>query len=48
MHLHEYQAKQLFRDYQVPVPDGRMVESAPAAAEAAKSLGGGRGREVAG
>ena len=42
MHLHEYQAKQLFRDYQVPVPDGRMVESAPAAAEAAKSLGGGR------
>ncbi len=42
MHLHEYQAKQLFRDYGVPVPDGRMVESAPAAAEAASALGGGR------
>jgi len=42
MHLHEYQAKQLFRDYGVPVPDGYMVESAPAAAEAAKSLGGER------
>ena len=42
MHLHEYQAKQLFRDYSVPVPDGRMVESAPAAAEAASSLGGER------
>jgi succinyl-CoA synthetase beta subunit len=40
MHLHEYQAKQLFRDYGVAVPDGRMVESAPAAAEAARSLGG--------
>jgi succinyl-CoA synthetase beta subunit len=42
MHLHEYQAKQLFRDYGVAVPDGRMVESAPAAAEAARSLGGER------
>ena len=42
MHLHEYQAKQLFRNYGVPVPDGHMVESAPAAADAAGSLGGER------
>ncbi len=42
MHLHEYQAKQLFRDYGVPVPEGRMVESAPDAAEAARALGGER------
>ena len=42
MHLHEYQAKRLFRDYGVPVPPGRMVESAPDAAAAARELGGGR------
>jgi succinyl-CoA synthetase beta subunit len=42
MHLHEYQAKRLFADYGVPVPEGRMVESAPDAAEAAGALGGAR------
>ena len=40
MHLHEYQAKQLFADYGVPVPDGRMVESTQDAAAAAEALGG--------
>jgi len=42
MHLHEYQAKQLFADYGVPVPQGRMVESTRDAAAAAKALGGER------
>jgi succinyl-CoA synthetase beta subunit len=40
MHLHEYQAKRLFAEYGVPVPDGRMVESAQEAASAAGELGG--------
>jgi succinyl-CoA synthetase beta subunit len=42
MHLHEYQAKRLFADYAVPVPEGRMVESVEDAAAAAGALGGGR------
>ncbi len=42
MHLHEYQAKQLFAEYGVPVPDGRMVESMQNAAAAAEALGGER------
>jgi succinyl-CoA synthetase beta subunit len=42
MHLHEYQAKQLFADYAVPVPAGRMVESVEDAAAAATALGGER------
>ena len=25
MHLHEYQAKQLFSEYGIPVPQGRMI-----------------------
>ena len=25
MHLHEYQAKQLFADFGIPVPDGRVI-----------------------
>jgi len=42
MHLHEYQAKQLFSQYGIPVPEGRMVESGQDAATAAKALGGKR------
>ena len=42
MHLHEYQAKRLFADYGIPVPEGRMVESARQAAAAAGALGGAR------
>jgi succinyl-CoA synthetase beta subunit len=42
MHLHEYQAKQLFADYGIPVPRGRMVASVQDAGVAAKALGGKR------
>jgi len=40
MNIHEYQAKQIFAKYGVPVPKGIMVESVDAAVEAAKELGG--------
>jgi succinyl-CoA synthetase beta subunit len=40
MNLHEYQAKDLFRSYGVPVPPGRVAASAQEAAEAAAALGG--------
>jgi succinyl-CoA synthetase beta subunit len=40
MNLHEYQAKDLFRSYGVPVPSGRVAASADEAAEAARALGG--------
>lgn len=42
MHLHEYQAKQLFARYGVTVPEGYMVESVKTALETAKKLGGDR------
>ena len=55
MNIHEYQAKELFRSYGIPVPDGRVAEHASEAAAAARELGpdvvikaqihaGGRGR----
>lgn len=40
MNLHEYQAKRLFAEYGIPVPDGRPVETADAAVAAAEALGG--------
>lgn len=40
MKIHEYQAKALFRQYGVPVPDGRVCASADEAAAAAIELGG--------
>lgn len=40
MNLHEYQAKDFFRRYGIPVPEGRMVATADEAVEAAKALGG--------
>lgn len=40
MNLHEYQAKQLFAEYDIPVSDGRVVTDADQAAEAARELGG--------
>ena len=40
MHIHEFQAKQLFSDYGIPVPKGRVLESPDGAAELAGSLGG--------
>jgi len=40
MKIHEYQAKELFRQYRVPVPEGKAVFSVEEAKEAAKGLGG--------
>jgi succinyl-CoA synthetase beta subunit len=40
MNLHEYQAKDLFRSYAIPVPAGKVAASAADAAEAARALGG--------
>jgi succinyl-CoA synthetase beta subunit len=40
MNIHEYQAKQIFAKYGVPIPKGIMAESVGAAVEAAKQLGG--------
>jgi succinyl-CoA synthetase beta subunit len=40
MKLHEHQAKSLFRSFDIPVPEGRVVESGEAALQAAKELKG--------
>lgn len=40
MNLHEYQAKQLFAEYGLPVSKGIAVDSAAAAAKAATDIGG--------
>ncbi len=40
MNIHEYQAKTIFRDYGVTVPEGRPAFSADEAVEAADELGG--------
>jgi len=40
MNLHEYQAKQLFADYGLPVSEGIAVDVAADAAAAAKKIGG--------
>ncbi len=40
MNLHEYQAKDLFRSYAIPVPAGQVAASAEQAAAAARALGG--------
>ncbi|MCC5824667.1 MULTISPECIES: ADP-forming succinate--CoA ligase subunit beta [Alkalimonas] len=42
MNLHEYQAKQLFREYGLPVSEGFAEETPQAAAEAADRIGGNR------
>ena len=41
MNLHEYQSKTLFREYGIPVPEGRVVADADSAEAAARELGGG-------
>ena len=41
MNFHEYQAKQLFADYGIPVPAGRVASTADEAVEAANALGKG-------
>ncbi|HVJ62171.1 MAG TPA: ADP-forming succinate--CoA ligase subunit beta [Tahibacter sp.] len=40
MNFHEYQAKELFAEYGIPVPAGRIAATPEAAVEAAKALGG--------
>ena len=40
MNIHEYQAKQLFQQYKIPVPQGRHAESADSAKQMAQELGG--------
>ncbi|GAA0833317.1 MULTISPECIES: ADP-forming succinate--CoA ligase subunit beta [Marinomonas] len=40
MNLHEYQAKQLFAEYGLPVSKGYAVDTPEAAVEAAKTIGG--------
>jgi malate-CoA ligase subunit beta len=40
MNIHEYQTKDLFRHYQIPVPEGRMAHSTNQALAAAEQLGG--------
>ncbi len=40
MNLHEYQSKELFAQYAIPVPKGRVADSPEGAVAAAKGLGG--------
>ena len=40
MNFHEYQAKELFAQYGIAVPAGKVVTTPDQAAEAAKALGG--------
>jgi succinyl-CoA synthetase beta subunit len=40
MNLHEYQAKEVFRAYGIPVPAGQVAATPEAAVAAARSLGG--------
>src|ERR1700693_368460 len=40
MNLHEYQSKRILASYGVPVPEGRVAESADEALAAAQALGG--------
>lgn len=42
MKIHEYQAKALFTDFNIPTPEGRVAETPDQAYDIAKSLGGGR------
>jgi succinyl-CoA synthetase beta subunit len=40
MNLHEYQSKEVFREFGIPVPAGKAAKSADEAVAAAQSLGG--------
>jgi succinyl-CoA synthetase beta subunit len=40
MNIHEYQAKQLFRSYGIPAPEGRSAASVQEAERAVKEMGG--------
>src|ERR1700691_3712608 len=40
MNLHEYQSKQLFAGYGIPIPKGGVADTPEAAVAAARSIGG--------
>ena len=40
MNVHEYQAKQIFREYGIPVPNGKMCTREDSVREAVQALGG--------
>ena len=40
MKIHEFQAKDLFRDFEIPVPSGKVAHTPPQAVDIAKSLPG--------
>ena len=40
MNLHEYQSKELFAQYAIPIPKGQVADSPESAVGAAKALGG--------
>jgi succinyl-CoA synthetase beta subunit/malate-CoA ligase subunit beta len=40
MNIHEYQTKELFRNYSIPVPEGRQAHSANQAVSVAEEMGG--------
>ena len=40
MNIHEYQAKQLFQQYGIPVPDGKQATTPDSAGQVAQDLGG--------
>ncbi len=40
MKLHEYQSKQIFRKYMIPIPNGRVASSSGEARQIAEELGG--------
>ena len=40
MNLHEYQSKEVFREFGIPVPAGKVARSAEEAVAAAQALGG--------
>ena len=41
MKIHEYQAKELFVKYGIPIPEGKMIQNPEEAMETAKEIGGG-------
>ena len=40
MNIHEFQAKQLFNNYGIPIPDGKQATTAQSAGQIAQELGG--------
>jgi succinyl-CoA synthetase beta subunit/malate-CoA ligase subunit beta len=42
MNIHEYQAKELLKSYDVPVPEGRVADSESGAGLVAEEIGGKR------